>query len=452
MFMENLDATVIVTALPAMALDFGVSTTSVSLGISMYLLAIAGFIPLSAWFADRFGTRKVLCIAIFVFTLASVLCGLSTNLWSFLSMRVLQGASAALMTPVARLVVMRNTSKAALMHAIAIITWPALLAPVLGPPLGGFITTFASWKWIFFINLPIGIIGIWLAIRFVPQHCSPDRRSFDVLGFGLTAAALAGLIGGLDLVSSGSRLWFYGGALLLGGLALGALAVRHAHNQVKPLVSLEALQKPTFFASTVSGGFFSRIAISGAPFLLPLLFQIVFGYSAFASGLMLLVYFVGNIAMKLFTSRLIRRFGFRQILLCNGVALAVSVMACGWLTPVSPLPLMVSVLLMAGMCRSLQMTALNSLAFADIPASQMSAANTLAGLVQQIAVTLGVAIGAFALNLSQLFRSGSGFEPVDFQVAFLVVGALGFLAVVANSGLLATAGHVVSGHQGKDHI
>jgi EmrB/QacA subfamily drug resistance transporter len=447
MFMENFDATVIVTALPAMASEFGVSTTSASLGISAYLLAVAVFIPLSAWLADRFGTRTVLSVAILMFTMASVVCGLSTNLWSFVGMRFLQGASAALMTPVARLAVVRNTSKTALMRAIAIITWPALIAPVIGPPLGGFITTYASWHWIFFINLPIGIVGVGMVMRFVPQQVSPNRRPFDVIGFALTVSALAGVIGGLDVISSGSQHWFYGGILLVLGLSLGVLALWHARGAQEPIVSLGSLRTRSYFVSTVSGGIFSRIAISATPFLLPLLFQAAFGYSAFASGLMLLAYFVGNIGMKLVTTRIIKSLGFKTVLVGNGLALAASVMACAVLTPTSPLPWVIVVLLSGGMCRSLQMTALNSLAFADIPPAQMSAANTLASLIQQIAVTLGVAIGAFFLNVSQLMRADSSLALQDFQIAFLAVGVLGFMAIFANSGLPANAGQAVSGHQ-----
>ena len=450
MFMESLDSTVIVTALPAIAVDFGVNTTGASLGITLYLLAVAVCLPVSAWLADRFGTRSVLCFAIAVFTVASVLCGLSTTLWEFVSMRVLQGAGAALMTPVARLVVVRNTSKASLLHAIAIITWPALIAPVLGPPLGGFITTYGSWHWIFFINLPIGIVGILAVLRFVPQQVSPDQRAFDVIGFILTATALAGVVGGLDLISGDRRDWHYGAALLMFGLLLGAMATRHALRHGHPVVSLAALSAPTFFLTTLSSGLFSRVAISAVPFLLPLLFQIAFGYSAFKSGLMLLSYFVGNIGMKLITSRLIRHFGFKQILLWNGIALSASVLACAWLTPHWPLPMVIAVLVVGGMSRSLQMTALNSLAFADVPAPQMSSANTLAGLVQQIAITLGVAVGAFFLNLSLLLRSGSTFELKDFQVAFLAVATLGFLAIFANSRLPNSAGQAVSGHQTKN--
>ena len=361
----------------------------------------------------------MLCLAMAVFTAASVLCGLCTSLWGFVGMRVLQGASAALMTPVARLVVVRNTSKAALMHAVAIMTWPALIAPVVGPPLGGFITTYASWHWIFFINLPIGIVGVWMVMRYVPQQQLAQRRAFDGRGFVLTASALASTIGGLDFISSGSGQWVYGCVLLFCGLFLGWLAIRHAGKHTDPVVSLAALHTPTFFTATVSGGLFSRIVISASPFLLPLLFQVVFGYSAFLSGLMLLAYFVGNIGMKLFTTRLIRRFGFKRILFCSGIVLATSTAACAWLTPASPVLALVLVLLAGGMCRSLQMAALNSLTFADIPAPQMSAANTLSGLVQQIAVTLGVAVGAFFLNMSQLWRTGSVFVLQDFQIAFL---------------------------------
>lgn len=449
MFMENLDSTVIVTALPAIASEFGVSATSASLGISVYLLAVAIFIPLSAWLSDRFGTRTVLCLAMLIFTAASVFCGLCTDLWSFVLMRALQGASAALMTPVARLVVVRSTSKEGLMHAIAIITWPALVAPVLGPPLGGFITTYASWHWIFFINLPIGILGILMARRFVPQQVSPDRRSFDGKGFCLTASALVGVIGGLDLLSSASHQWLYGSILLAGGLALGALAIQHAKKTVDPIVSLEALHTQTFFTSILSGGLFSRIAISAVPFLLPLLFQMVFGYSAFASGLLLLAYFMGNIGMKLFTTRIIRRWGFRTILIWNGLALGASSMSCAFLTPDSPLPLVIAVLFAGGMARSLQMTALNSLAFADIPAPQMSAANTLASVMQQVSITLGIAVGAFFLSTSLAIRQSSIFDFQDFQIAFIATGVLGFVAVFANSALSALAGSAVSGHEVK---
>ncbi len=452
MFMESLDSTVIVTALPAMALDFGVSTTSASLGVSMYLLAVAVCLPLSAWLADRFGTRTVLWLAVSMFTVASVLCGLSTTLWEFVSMRVLQGASAALMTPVARLVVVRNMSKSALMHAIAIITWPALIAPVLGPPLGGFITTYGSWHWIFFINLPIGLVGVWIVSRFIPQQVSSDRRPFDFGGFILTASALVGLIGGLDLISGGKGLWHAGAGLLVFGLLLGAMATRHALNHAHPVVSLAALGTQTFFTTAISGGLFSRIAISATPFLLPLLFQTAFGYSAFTSGLLLLAYFVGNIGMKLVASRLIRRWGFKQILLCNGIDLSASVLGCAFLTPQWPIPWVIAVLLAGGMSRSLQMTALNSLAFADVVPSQMSAANTLAGVAQQIAITLGVAVGAVFLNLSQLWRAGSVFELQDFQFAFLAIATLGFIAVFANSRLPLSAGQAVSGYQGKRQI
>ncbi len=446
MFMENLDSTIIVTALPAMASEFGVSATSASLGISGYLLAVAIFIPLSAWFADRFGTRKVLCLAILTFTVASVLCGLSSNLWSLVGLRFLQGAGAALMTPVARLVVVRHTSKAGLMRAIAIITWPALIAPVLGPPLGGVITTYASWHWIFFINLPIGVLGVGMVMRYVPQHVSPERRAFDLAGFLLTAFALVGVIGGLDLISGGRSHWFYGGILLACGLCLGWFAIRHARKVAHPIFSLVSLQTPSFVVTSLSGGMFSRIAISAAPFLLPLLFQMVLGYSALESGLVLLAYFVGNIGMKLFTTRTIQTFGFKRVLLFNGVALAASVLACATLTPDSPVPAVAAVLLAGGMCRSLQMTALNSLAFADVPASQISAANTLSSLVQQIAITLGVAIGAFFLNVSLLWRSDANLTLQDFQVAFVAVGVVALFAIFANWGLPGAAGRTVSGH------
>ena len=448
MFMENLDATVITTALPAMAIAFGATTTSVSLGISGYMLAVAICIPLSGWLADRWGTRTVLCSAIALFTLASVLCGLCDTLGGFVACRVLQGAAAALMTPVARLVVVRNTAKADLMRAIAIITWPALVAPVLGPPIGGFFTVYASWRWIFYMNIPIGTLGVLLAWRYVAEHRLADHKPFDFFGFALVASALSALMLGLQWLG-GEGGWGIGAGLLLAGAVLGGFALRHAAQSAHPVFSLAATRVQSFAATTLGGGFLSRLSISALPFLLPLLFQVAFGLNAFVSGLMVLGYFVGNIAMKLLVTRIVRALGFRQVLVANGLALAMSVWLCAALRPGWPTIAVATALLVGGACRSLQMTALNSLAFADVPAEHTSGANTLSSLVQQMANATGVALAAGLLQLSLGLRGGGSLALQDFQIAFIGVGAFSALAVFSYVKLPPTTGAQVSGHTSR---
>ena len=445
--MENLDATVIVTALPAMAATFGTTATSVSIGITSYMLAIAVVIPLSGWLAERVGTRNLLCGAIAVFTLASVLCGLCDTLQGFTLCRLLQGASAALMTPVARLVVVRSAAKSELMRAIAIITWPALIAPVLGPPLGGFLTTHTSWRWIFFMNVPIGLLGIALTWRFVAQHIASERRAFDFVGYSLIASALATLMLGLHMASGEHAAWRGAIALVATGIALGTGAFWHIKRAAHPLFDTAVLQIKTFTTSNLSGGFFSRLAISAAPFLLPLLFQLALGMSAFTSGLMMLAYFIGNIGMKLVTTRIVRRLGFRTVLLSNGAALAASVALCATLHQSSVTLLIVVTLLIGGACRSLQMTALNSLSFADVPTAQTGGANMLASLTQQVSSASSIAIAAALLQASLALRGGSELTTADFQVAFIGMGALALIALLSYARLTPDAAAHVSGHR-----
>ena len=449
MFMENLDATAIVTALPAMAASFGSTAVATSLGVTAYLLAAAVLVPLSAWLADRLGPRDVCCAAMALFVLASLACGLSVDLPSFVASRVLQGAAAALMTPVARLAVVRGSPKAELMQAVAIMTWPALMAPVLGPLLGGLLTTYASWRWVFFINLPIGLLGIALAWRLMPTETVPQRWPFDAPGFVLLAGALVALLSGLGELALASPagqglVWGLGGLVL--GTALGALALRHARRAAHPLVGVQAMRVHSFFVTTLSGGLLSRLAISAVPFLLPLMLQVAFGMSPVAAGALVLAYFAGNIGLKLFTTRLLRRFGFRRVLMVNGGALAASVLACAFIAPQTSVWMAAAALVLAGCCRSLQMTALNSLAFADVPGPDMAAANTLASLVQQVSMAAGVAVGALLLNVGPLLQGGSGLARQDFQFALAGLAALAALAVLPYGRLSREAGAVVSGH------
>jgi MFS family permease len=351
-FMETLDASIIVTALPSIARSFGEETLAMSLGISAYLVAVAVFVPTAGWVSDRYGARNVFAAAIGGFTIASLMCGLSPSFWTFIVSRILQGAAAAFMSPVGRLVVLRETPKNRLIESMGMIVWPALIGPVVGPPLGGLIATYASWRWIFFINLPIGALGLWLVLRYIPRHEAGARRPFDLRGFAYTAASLVALIQGLSFIAETQAHRIAGVALVCAGLVAGVLAVRHARRHPTPLLDLAATREPTFVLSTLSAGLLGRIAIQATPFLLPLMFQIGFGDSAFKSGLMVLVYMGGNLVMKVGTTRLLRRFGFRTMVVANGLLAALAIAACALLTPDRSLVFVCVVLVVAGSPRS----------------------------------------------------------------------------------------------------
>lgn len=447
MFMENLDSTVIATALPTMARAFGTDATSLSLGISAYMVAVAVFLPLSTWLSDRFGARAVMGSSIMVFVATSMACGAANELETFVAMRIVQGASAALMSPAGRLTVLRQAPKAHLVHAMSILVWPSLIAPVLGPPLGGLITTYASWRWIFFLNLPIGLIGLLLVLHYVPAIRSDKRSPFDWAGFALGGAALGSIIFGLEMVGTVSERSFFGAPLLIGGLVLGLVTLRHLSRTKHPLVDLAPARIPSFAISVLTGGTLTRIAISATPFLIPILFQTVFGYSAFEAGAMMLIYFAGNLGMKIVTTSLLRHFGFRKILLLNGAFVALTVAAFAWVSLQPPILPVALVLLAGGATRSLQFTALNTLAFAEIDKAHSGDANTLNSLVQQIAMTLGVAGAAFGLQASKALRGAEILAAVDFQVAFLGVALCGAIALIFYARLSADTGREVSGHR-----
>lgn len=445
-FMETLDSTIVTTALPAIAHSFNATTLSLSLSISAYLVALAVFVPTAGWASDRFGARNVFAGAIALFTLASLLCALSPTLWTFIGARTLQGIAAAFMSPVGRLMVLRSTPKQRLIEAISLITWPGLIGPVLGPPLGGLITTYASWHWIFLINIPLGMMGMWLVLRHVPNERAPQRMPFDKLGFMLTAVALATLVHGLALLGEAQGERQVAVVWLAVAATAGVLATRHALKHPTPMLDLRAVRVPTFAISMLTAGMMARIAISATPFLLPLMFQIGFGLNAFQAGLMLLVYMGGNLAMKGATTPVLRRFGFRRVLAVNGALCAVSMAACGLLSPGLSLAIIYPVLFVAGMTRSMQFTTVSTLAFADISAEQRAGASALSAMTQQVAATLGVAFGAMALALFQNMRSdATTLSLADFQHALLTGAALMALGAAWSLRLPKNAGAEVSG-------
>jgi len=444
-FMEALDGTIVVTALPAMAQSLGETTLTLTASITVYLVAMTALVPAAGWASSRFGARTLFATAIATFTVASLLCGISPNFWTLIFARALQGAAAAFMSPVGRLIVLRETPKARIIDAIGLIVWPALIAPVIGPPLGGLITMYASWHWIFLINVPLGVIGVWLVLRFIPRHAPrPDAR-FDAVGFALTAGALAALIHGLSQVAHGGTGQAVGGAFVAAGLVCGWLAVRHARRHPAPVLDLEAVQLPTFALSTVTAGLAARVAISMTPFLLPLMFQIGFGMSPFEAGVMVLVYMAGNLSMKSVTTPILRRFGFRDVIRVNGALCAASLLGCALLSPTVPMAIVYALLFAAGMTRSMNFTSMSTLAFADVPDRLRPGATTLAALSQQAAGALGVAVATLALGLSQAARSGGQLALADFRNALIVSAVLMAVAILWASRLRPDAGAELSG-------
>jgi EmrB/QacA subfamily drug resistance transporter len=445
-FMQFLDGTIISTSLPQVGASFGVSPVGMSVGITVYLLAMAVFVPLSSWLADRFGARRIFAIAILIFTLSSLGCGLAGRLPEFIAARVVQGLGSALMTPVGRVLVLRAASKSELLGATALITWPALFAPVIGPVLGGLITTYLSWRWNFFINLPLGVIGVWLVLKFVPEYREATNRALDWLGFLLVSTGLASLLWGLQRVAQPDDALGLSIALVIAGLILGGLAVRHLKATPAPLLDLSTFAIPTFAISTLSAGTYFRMAINATPFLLPLLFQVGFGLNPVEAGLYILAYFFGNLGMKSITTPTLRRFGFRNVLIVNGLVTSVSIMACASISARSPPALVAALMVIAGLSRSMQFTALAALSFADVPPAQRSSASTWSSILQQVAVVFGVAFAAAALELSRYLRGGASLATADFRLAFIALGAICLVASFQFLPLAHDVAAEVSGH------
>jgi EmrB/QacA subfamily drug resistance transporter len=447
--MQTLDATILTTALPRMASSFGVAPADLSIGITSYMLALAAILPISGWLAERLGPRNVFAAAIVVFTVASVLCALSSNLWWFTAARILQGVGGSLLAPVGRAVALRNTSKKELMGAVALMVWPALAAPIIGPALGGFIVTYATWPWIFLVNVPVGLLGLILSLRFIPDERTDQRSPFDVKGFATVSGAMIGLVGGLEaLAHSGPHPVAI--LLLTAGVVLGVLSARRFAVHPFPLIPLDALAAQTFKAATLWGGTAFRLSTYGATFLLPLMFQVGFGMSPITSGLLMLAYFAGNLAIKPFTIGILRRFGFRHVLVVNGVLASLAIAVCALFSRTWPLGAMSAALVLGGATRSMHFTCLDSMTYAEVSPDRRIGATTLSGVSAQVGAVVGVAAGALLIKGFQTLRGGVVNDQSDFQLAFLALGLASLSALPVFLRLTRDAGAEVSGHKPED--
>ena len=447
-FMEMLDGTIIATALPQMARSFHVGPVSLNIGMTAYLLTLAVFIPISGWLTDRFGSRSIFATAIAIFTLSSVLCGISGTLTQFILARILQGIGGAMMVPVGRLIVLRTAPKEKLTQALAYITWPGLSALVIGPPLGGFITTYFSWHWIFFLNLPIGILALVLAILWIENVRGEELHPFDWLTFILGGFASAGVVYAMEELGGEGGQWKLPATILALSLVSGAVAVFVARrNPAKSLIDFDSLKLKSYSISIYGASAF-RISVGVLPFLLPLMFQIAFGLSAFQSGLYLLALFAGDLGMKAFIIPTLRRFGFRHVLIVNGVITAASIAVCATLSPATPRALIVAILFFHGGFRSMEFTCLTTLAFSEVASAKMSRANSFLSTIIQLSSGMGVAVGAITLRLVAHARGHSAAAPQlqDFHLAILLIAFLALGPVFDSLGLAHNAGAETSGH------
>jgi len=446
LFMENLDSTIIATALPAIARSLHEDPLHLSLAISSYLLSLSVFIPVSGWMADRYGARRVFRNAIIVFVLGSVACAAAQNIGELLLARAAQGIGGAMMVPVGRLVLLRQVPKSELVSAMSYLTVPALMAPIFGPPLGGLIVTFESWRWIFLINVPIGALGYALVTRYIRDSAGTLPQGFDLAGWMLVGGGLAGLVLGFENLGKRVLPAEIPPFLVVMGAALLALYVRHARSDASPILRLSLLRIATFRAS-VTGGTLFRIGVGSFSLLMPMMLQLGFGLSPLNSGLVTFSSAVGALLMKTMAQKLTRRYGFRRLLVWNTLISSAALAGCGGFSAATPHLFIIAFLLVSGFFRSLEFTCVNTLAFADVEERDMSQATSFSSTAQQLALSMGIGIGSQVLNLSLAARHAAELLPRDFTAAFCAVGLVSLSALLSFLRLAPDAGSNVSGHR-----
>ena len=445
LFMETLDATVLATSLPAIAEDFGESPITLKLALTSYLLSLAVFIPASGWVADRFGVRLVFRGALVIFTLASIACGLSDSIGGLVAGRVAQGIGGAMMVPVGRLVILRSVKKSELVGAFAWFTIPALMGPIVGPLLGGYLTTYFDWRWIFWINVPVGVAGVALATIFFPDIRGETRDRFDTLGFVLAGTGLATFVTGATTIGLGVFPTSIVATLLLVGTSLLSLYIWHSRRTPSPIIDLKLLRLTTFRTSIV-GGLLFRTGAGALPFLLPLMLQLAFGMTPFESGALTFVMAIGAIAMKFIAVPILRIFGFKRVLIASALLAGLLTAAPAGFVQSTPVAVMLAILVLGGFVRSLQFTCLNSIAYDEVPSESVSRASAMTSVGQQLAMSIGISVAAIALSATS---AGGAIVRGDFVVPFILIGSIGALSALVYWRLPPQAGEEISGHRRK---
>lgn len=439
LFMQMLDATVVATALPVMAHAFDASAVDMNVIITSYLLAVAVFVPVSGWAADRFGSRRVFMAAIMLFTLSSIACAVSQTLPQLVAGRWVQGLAGAMMVPVGRIILLRKVPKEELLKAMAFLSLPALLGPLIGPPVGGFFVTYASWHWIFLINVPVGLLGILLVRHYIRDDYPRSDIRLDWPGFVLSGLAIASLVMGFEAIGHRSLPPLQLAGLIGVGLLSGLLYIWHARRAANPIIDLSLLRVPSFAISTL-GGNLCRFAIGAAPFLLAIMLQVGFDLSALAAGLITFTGAAGSLLMKLVAAPIINRFGFKRVLVVNALITGSFVALCAFFRADTPVWLMMAILIAGGFFRSLQFTAVNTLTYADLDARAMSRASSFSAMAQQLGISLGVATAAVTMNLSMHWRGGADLALIDVIWGFIVIGGITAFSALSFMRLPASAG------------
>lgn len=443
LFIENMDSTAITTSLPMIAGDLGVEPVALKLALTTYMLALAVFIPISGWVADRFGAKPTFMAAIGVFLLGSVGCAASDSLGALVAARFLQGMGGAMMVPVGRLVLLRTVPKAQLVQALSWLTIPALLGPMLGPPLGGLITTYSNWRFIFLINLPMGLLGIYLAWRHIPM-LRGGARPLDWRGFALSATGLALTMFGFASMGRHLISTPVAAACLFAGAGLLGVYVMHSRRHPHPLIDLGLMKLPTFRIGVLGGSLF-RIGIGATPFLLPLMLQLGFGLNPLQSGLITFTSAAGAMFMKTLAGRILHRWGFRKVMITNAMIASILLCCFGLFRADTPYPLIIGVLLVSGCFRSLQFTSLNAIVYAEVEPARMAQASSLAAVAQQVSLAMGIAIGGYALSVASLATGEPMTAVINFSFAFLTVGLISASSVWMMLRLAPDAGAEMSG-------
>ena len=446
LFMEQLDSTIVNTAIPAMASSLNVTPLSLKAVVTSYILSLAVGIPVSGWMADRFGTRRVFIGAVAVFTVASIICGLAVNVPMLVAARILQGAGAAMMTPVGRLAILRTFPKSELLAAMNFVIIPALIGPLLGPTVGGLIVHWLSWREIFFVNLPVGLAALWLIHRHMPDYRGDSPRPLDVIGLVLFGSGIALLSWLLEVFGEHTLDTTSTCVLLLLSLSLLAAYVFHAGHALHPLLRLELLKVRTFRVS-VGGGFLTRLGVGGLPFLLPLFYQLGMGLPAWQSGLLMMPSAAAAMVMKLISPRLLKRFGYRRILIVNTLMIGVTISLFALVGSATPLFVVVLISLAQGFFNSLQFTSMNSMAYADIDNRDSSMASTIASSMQQLSMSFGLACSSLIAGwyLGHLSQTEQAAVTHALHAAFLTLGGITFLSSITFWTLRPDDGQSVSG-------